>query len=410
MAVAGLAVIGAVAAASLATQASGGENGSDGSVQGWEVAELGNSQRLASDSERACSVSADSLLFCLDPATGEQVFDHQFYVGMVTSPVLADDRVIVGSHGAGSPGTLHAFSPSGDEVWTVAVDVTSDRRMAVVDGVMAVVSGETTDGELVGLDAETGVELWRLFTASEEDASAPHVVSGQVFGDGTRFYVVVAAADPTAPTGVAGRVVALDPRSGEEAWRSEVLPAVGWSRGASSVAAFDDGSALAFALDGVVGGPEDEPTDGAADADPRVVVLDSATGEVLWDVPMAEGDRPGVAHVDGATVVSDGIDVRGYAVDGEQVWETAVPGRADASTQPGPVMLDREGDGLFAVGRDVHQIDPATGQTGLVTASGTTTDVSVAGDHLVIAGVFAVTAVPVSELPLEARPETVVTG
>jgi outer membrane protein assembly factor BamB len=410
LAVAGLAVVGAVAAASLATQAGGGENGSEGSAEGWEAAELGNSQRLASDSERTCSVSADSLLFCLDPATGEQVFDHQFYVGMVTSPVLAEERVIVGAHGAGSPGALHAFSPSGDEVWTLAVDVTSDRRMAVVDGVMAVVSGGTTDGELVGVDADTGVELWRLFTGSEEDPSAPHVVSGNVFGDGTRFYVVVAAADPTAPTGIAGRVVALDPRSGEEAWRSEALPAVGWSRGASSAAAFDDGSALAFALDGVVAGPEDEPTDGAADDDPRVVVLDSATGELLWDVPMADGDLPGVAHVDGVTVVADGVAVRGYASDGERVWDTAVPGRDDTPTRPEPVMLDREGDRLFAVGRDVHQIDPATGQSGLVLASGTTTDVSVAGDHLVIAGVFAVTAVPVSELPLEARPETVVTG
>jgi outer membrane protein assembly factor BamB len=401
VAVASLAALGVVAAV-VVRQTSGGEGGRGAGGQGWEAEQFGNSQMLAGDSERVCSVSADKLLFCLDPATGEELFSHQFYDSIVTSPVLAGERVLVASSRSGSTGALVAFAPDGSEQWTVPVDISSDRRMPVVGDVVAVV-GDTPAGELVAVDVETGAERWRAF-GSADDGTRPHVVSTNAFTDGSRFYVAVAYEDPRSAAGVSGQIVAVDPGSGEELWRSPVLPTITWSRGITAGAPFTDGSSMAFLLDAGLVGEDGRPLDQR-----EVVVLDTASGGLRWTVPVASV-HAGLAHVDDRTVVVDGAEMHAYDAGGRAAWTAPAPAGDDAPGEPEPVTLVAEDGHLFAMGRDVFEVDAATGDHALVIDSGTTRDVVAAGDHVVVAGVFAVAAVPLRDLPLGDRQVTVVTG
>lgn len=401
VAVAAVVVLG-VAAAVVVRQGGGGGGTPGAGAGGWEADQFGNSQMLDGSAERVCSVSADKLLYCLDPATGEERFTHQFYDGVVTSPVLADDQIILASSNAGSAGTLHAFSAEGDSLWQTEVGVSTERQMPVVDGVVGVVSGDATNGELIGFDVSSGDERWRIFSADDE--SQPHVVSSNAFTDGDRFYVAVAVADPDAATGVSGQVVAVDAASGEVIWQTGVLPSISWSRGITTLAPVEDGSAVVVLLDGAPAGLEaDQP-------EPRqLMALDSATGEVRWETSVAH-ERAAVAQVGDVTVAVDGVDLRGLDRDGAQVWTAAAPADGASGDEAAPVNLVFEGGHLFAVGRDVYEIDPASGESARVIDSGTTRDVAVAGDHLVVSGVFAVSGVPLADLPLGTRPVTVVTG
>jgi outer membrane protein assembly factor BamB len=402
VAVASLAALGVVAAL-LVRQTSGGESGRGAGDQGWEAEQYGNSQMLAGDDERVCSVSADRLLFCLDPATGEEQFSHQFYDSIVTSPALAGGRVLVASSRSGSTGALVAFSTDGTEQWAVPVDISTDRRMPVVGDVVAIVSGDAPAGELVAIDVATGAERWRMFT-SADDGTQPHVVSTNAFADGSRFYVAVAYEDPSSAAGVSGQIVAVDPGSGEELWRSPVLPTITWSRGITAVAPFTDGASTAFLLDAGMVGEDGQPLDQR-----EVVVLDTESGELRWNVPVA-GIHAGLAHLDDLTVVVDGAEMHAYDAGGQVVWTAPTPTGDDAPDGPEPVRLVAEDGHLFAVGRDVFEIDAATGGSALVIDSGTTRDVVAAGDHVVVAGVFAVAAVPLSDLSIGERQVTVVTG
>ena len=141
----------------------------------------------------------------------------------------------------------------------------------------------------------------------------------------------------------------------------------------------------------------------------QLVVLDSASGEVRWEQTLVS-EHGGVAHVDELTIVLDGPDMTAYASDGAVAWTAPAPVGDEGPDGLTPMALVNEGGHLFAVGRDVHEIDPGSGETGVVVGSGTTRDVAVAGDHVVVAGVFAGTGVPAGELPLGTRPVTVVTG
>ena len=79
-------------------------------------------------------------------------------------------------------------------------------------------------------------------------------------------------------------------------------------------------------------------------------------------------------------------------------WEprrAARPRRPAPEPEPDPDGASRR---LLHAGRDLHAVDPATGAGELVDESGTTSDLTVAGDHVVVAGVFALTALPVDDV------------
>jgi outer membrane protein assembly factor BamB len=401
LAVVALALVGVGAAVAI-RQVVGSDVGAEPDATGWAVEQYGNSQMLVSDGGRVCSVSADNLVFCLDAATGDELFTRQLYASVVTAPVLVGERLVVAGSTSGSAGSLSAHAPDGGDLWEVPMDVAAGQPMPVAGEVVAVVDGDATSRALVGVDGASGAELWRAYDTTA--GVQPQVVASTVLTDGTRFYAAVV--DPGADPGASGQVVAIDPGSGTEVWRSPVMPTITVSRGVTSVAPFDDGSAVALVLEAAPGEAAPGQVDGPVG---RVVALDSATGALRWEVSLA-GTRGSVAHVDGLTVVIDGAELRAYDAAGTQVWTAAAPVPGEAQDGADPDQLVYDGGHLFAVGHGVYEIDPTTGTSGLVLDSGTTSDVAVVGGHVVIAGVFALTAVPVSDLPLGDEPVTVVTG
>lgn len=395
LAAAGLVVVG-VAAVVAVRQSGGGDADPAAGGGRWEAERFGDSQMLASDGEQVCSVTSDSLVYCLDPATGDEVFSRQLYMSVVTSPALADGGVLVGGSSSGSAGTVFAYTADGEDLWEAPVDITSDRPLLVVGGVVVLVAGDGRDGALVGLDLATGAERWRIYDAAA--GGTAQLISPRVFTDGARLYVALAEGAGEASLGT-GYIVAVDPASGQEIWRSADIAGIGISRSVASAAPFSDGSAAAFAL---------EASPSAGEEGGRVVVLDSATGAVRWEVPTATS--AGVVHVDGLIVTLDGGDLRAYDAAGDEAWSTSLPVSDDAPGEPAVTSLVLDGERLFGIGRGVYAIDPATGELGVVVDNGTTSDVAVAGDSLVVASVFSVSAVPLEDVPFGEQQVTVVTG
>jgi outer membrane protein assembly factor BamB len=294
---------------------------------------------------------------------------------------------------------VSAYSADGGDLWEAPVAITSDRPLLVVGDVVAVVSANGSDGALVGLDVASGAERWRSY--SVEGGSTAQLLSTRLFTDGNRLYVAITETDGDGGEET-GHVAAVDPATGQEIWRSPAITGIRPGRAIASAAPFGDGSAAAFAVDGSATG-----ADGTGEGG-RIVVLDSATGAVRWEVPTTISAA--VAHIEGLTVAVDGTDMRAYDSAGGEVWQAEAPVSEDAPGEPAVTSLVVEGGRLFGIGRDVHAIDPTTGASELVVASGTTTDVAVAGDSLVIASIFAVSAVPLGDLPFGEHQETVVTG
>ena len=394
LAAVGLVVAGV--AATLAVRQSGGRGAEPGAGGRWEAEQFGGSQLLASDGDQVCSVTSDSLVYCLDPATGDEVFSRQLYLSVVTSPTLADGGVLLGGSSSGSAGTVFAYTAEGDDLWEAPLDITSDRPLLVVGDVVALVSGDGRDGALVGLDLATGAERWRVYDAA--GGAASQLLSTHVFTDGVRLYATVVEGVSETSLGT-GYIVAIDPASGQEIWRSPEIAGVGISREVASAAPFGDGSAAAFAVDASPSVAEDGG---------RVVVLDSATGAIRWEVATAATAT--VAHVEGLVVMLDGANLRAFDSSGGEVWASPVPVSDEAPGEPAVTALAVEGGRLFGVGRHVYAIDPATGETEVVVSSGTTSDVAVAGDALVVASLFAVSAVPLDDVPFGEQQVTVVTG
>jgi outer membrane protein assembly factor BamB len=148
-----------------------------------------------------------------------------------------------------------------------------------------------------------------------------------------------------------------------------------------------DGGAIAALLEGSP--DQEEGTPG------QVVVLDAATGEVRWTAEVVNL-HAAVAHVDGRLVVVDGPEMRAYDREGGELWAAPVPGYEGGG--PRHSTLVAVGGRVLHAGRGIHAVDPVTGDSELVLESGTVSDVAVAGDHVVVAGVFPLTAVPVGDV------------
>jgi outer membrane protein assembly factor BamB len=342
-------------------------------ADGW-VSDVGANSTLLADTDEVVCSTAGSLLYCLDAETGDEVFTEQLDDGSASSPVVVDDRVLVATSRA-LTGRLHAFGLDGEALWDAPFGVRAEREMPVVDGVVTVVD----DDELVGVDVSNGEELWRTYTSDEIEG--PNAVGPDTYTDGTHVYAAIELIDPRAGD-ASGHVVAVDPASGREVWRSPLLGDIGFGVGVAAAAPFDDGSAVVFLMGG----------------DPRrVIVLDAGTGQLLWEAPIGS-DYASIVHVAGATVVADGADMRSYDAEGRQSWHVPAPvlERTPSLVSPGELVFD---DGrLFAAGYDVYEIDPASGASQLVREGVSATDVAVVGDLLVIAGIGSLEALPLASI------------
>jgi outer membrane protein assembly factor BamB len=349
-------------------------------------AEHGNSGLLVADEEMVCSTTVGSRVYCVDAGSGDERFGVQLDRGLATPPVLLDDRLLVASSGAIS-GDLFAYGLDGEELWTKSLAVDAEGDMPVVGGVLTVVE----DQELVGLGIADGKEVWRDYPADAvearraEDPAAPdgpHAVGPDVYTDGTLVYAAIETIDPRAGS-ASGNIVAVDPGSGREVWRSDTLTDIGFGAGIADAAPFEDGDAVAFLMEGT---PR------------RIVVLDAATGRFRWEAPIAS-DHASIVDAGGATIVADGPDMRALDRDGRPTWEVPSPVIARSPDLTGPGELVVEGGRLFIAGFDVDEVDPTTGASELIRSDVNATDVAVVGDLLVMAGIGELEAVPLPPAP-----------
>lgn len=257
------------------------------------------------------------------PVSARWTFDEHLVARK--PPVVADGRCYVGTYDdRASFVALDAATGSVD--WRADLGDEGalrfpDAAAAVVDDLVVAPFGRV----LLGIEREGGDVRWRRSLA--DGIRAP------VVADGT-LYVSV---------GDTGRVVALDPATGERAWRTSIGE---WTRTGVAVAA---DRVLA-----VAGGEES----GA------LVALDAADGERRWtnDLGAEPAGRPAVA---GDTVyTTTRRDLRALSVEGEERFEFAFDVEEDAGYWHGgssPAVADGT---VYVGGPDarVHAIDAASGE------------------------------------------------
>jgi outer membrane protein assembly factor BamB len=370
--------VGGAAVARMGSADGGGSEpgGSGAEVDGWRSSGHGNAEMLSADDDVVCSADSTEV-WCLEAGSGDERFSVPLDGGMATSPVLLDDRMLVASTGM-VRGDLHAFSLDGQELWSTSIEIDTRLDMPVADGVLAAIDDEA----LVGVRVADGGEEWREYGLDEggpgvDDLEGPRAVGDNVFTDGTYFYAPIEFFETWSGTAY-GHIVAVDPASGGEVWRSEPLDDIGFGVSVTDAAPFEDGSAVAFLMEGTAR---------------RIVVLDAITGEMRWDAPVAS-EYADIVDAGGATIVADGPDMRALDRDGDTVWQVPSPVIARSPSLLGPGELVHERDRLFIAGVDVLEVDPATGESELLRPDVNATDVAVTADLLVIAGIEQVEAIP----------------
>src|SRR5262249_54065840 len=128
------------------------------------------------DGERVYAVSGNGTLVCLKTATGERIWDKSYKkdfdgrtqdFGYAESP-LVDGEKLIGRHGGPKAGVVALDKKTGEELWRCALSF--DGKMGNVGASYASVVISHGAGVkqyvqlmkpgLVGIDAETGKQLW----------------------------------------------------------------------------------------------------------------------------------------------------------------------------------------------------------------------------------------------------------
>lgn len=244
----------------------------------------------------------DGNLYALDVANGNEVWRASTGLGSPSSPVVADDLVIVGAQGlvafsaatgeqrweveldqpvvssptfdgstvyvGGNDGNVYAVGLDGTKRWEHPTGGAVQSSPAVADGVVYVGS---TDGSLYALDAATGDEVWTADLGSSVKSS-PAVAGGVVY------------------VGTSGGVlVALATSDRSELWRTALTASV-------------DSSPLVLGGQVVVGS-NDRSLHG----------FDAATGAPVWTMPTGDVVLSSPVLV-GELVVVGSDDGKVYAV------------------------------------------------------------------------------------------------
>ena len=175
------------------------------------------------------------------------------------------------------------------------------------------VVGNGDSGELIGLDATTGEEAWRITRAADHFVSSASIVDGVAYiattgndgGSGNVLAVDAATGDLLWDTGgngdgqggtptvygdlvittshALGAVTAYDRTTGEQVWRHSISGAV-----SAAVLASNDGYVFA-------GGQLDR----------RVYALDASTGAEVWSSPAGANVTTAPALADGRVITAD---------------------------------------------------------------------------------------------------------
>ncbi len=184
------------------------------------------------------------------------------------APYHEDGRLYVASF----DGVVEALdAASGRQIWKRETELRIAGGPGVGEGLVLV---GTIDGELLALDADSGEERWRARVSSE-------VLSIPRAGEGV---VVVHTID--------GKLFGLGADSGEQLWLYDRSVPVLSLRGSSSPV-ISDGMAIAGFASG------------------KLVALDLASGDVLWEVtitaPKGRSELERMVDIDGDPLVMDGV-------------------------------------------------------------------------------------------------------
>lgn len=254
------------------------------------------------------------VLHAVRESDGTEIWRRPLGSALRPSPLVAGDRVYIPE----SNGRLHALRrDTGDVVWSATLDtqafvsIDSSPVLAGDTIVIGIASFEqgirkpdyTFRGNIVGLDAGTGQERWRVYTAENDATSGAGVsVWSSAAVDDTRKLVFIGTAQayeqPAGPR--SDSLIAIRYETGAVAWVHQFTP--------------ND----VFTVSG--GGPGPDADVGAApnlfSIGTRDVVgvgqkngvyhvLDRATGEVVWEVQLTRGSPLGGVMVTAA--VHDGV-------------------------------------------------------------------------------------------------------
>lgn len=364
-------------------------SGSDDTATTWERRDRSRVEGLVGNGELVCATE-ESELFCVDGATGDDVFSEPL-PGPGTAPTLAGETLLVAADGGPGHGDLYGYSLAGEPLWEatevddIEIDDTALLRpdLPIAGGIVVVAIGESSSGGLVGVDVESGRVVWRSFGLQDpawlSDVVGP--LGGDVLSDGERFYMsaMVRSGATVSVDDIEEVVVAVDPATGAELWRTDPRE-VGGEAFLDAVAPVDGDSGAVFAFVG---------------DDAEVFAVDTATGQRLWDVPTG-GDRPAVVQFEDTTIVADAAAIRSYDAEGHELWSEASPERRQSGADPRTPELVVDQGRLFAFGTHLYEIDAGNGATVALRRFDLTEDVAVAGDEVVTAGLNLV-ALPLPE-------------
>jgi outer membrane protein assembly factor BamB len=300
-------------------------------------------------------VEGGNLLFALDAASGQTLWQHRVRIAPApapTAPVIDGGRVFL----AEVDSTFALDVNTGATLWTFHPDSQGVVVPAVDDA--SIYIGQRGIPTVYALDKASGALRWRV----ELSRSYPYAahVTGLAVGAGALYAAF--RQDKSATGALSGGVlVALDPATGRELWRYETTA----DRGAFVAEPLLVPNAV-IVNDYLWG---------------EVISLDRTTHAVRWR------SRTAFARVatDGAWVYGAGNDGNAHALsvaDGSVRWTTALGSSADGIAVCAGNVWENSGN--------LHRVDAATGaETGRLGVSGLdifVSDIGTASNRVFVAG------------------------
>lgn len=219
---------------------------------------------------------------------------------------------------------------TGKKLWSLKDAAQPGARLIMGGDTLYLASG-TYDGDLVGLDPATGKETWR--SRLEGRYAQPRPVGA----DTERVYVIagILEKDLSSRTNV---IAAIDIRTGKAVWSEKRDTGTDESGLTSAVS----GERLVY-----------------TDLRKNLTVRDTTTGRQLWTKKISKANFERIAVHEGAVIVSDGRNLRSFALDdGTERWSLRTE---EFDTFNGPTVTD----GVLYASDSAHSlwaVDPATGK------------------------------------------------
>ncbi|WP_261993794.1 PQQ-binding-like beta-propeller repeat protein [Streptomyces sp. t39] len=246
-------------------------------------------------------------------------------LGSLDTLAVAGDVVLV----SGEP-LVGRDLATGKELWSRPRTAVPGARM-ILGGGRLYLASTAYDGDVVALDPATGEEVWRSRLGGRYAQPRP------VGADGERVYVVagILEKDFSSSRNV---IAAIDTRTGKAVWSER-----------------RDAGTEEYGIHSAVSGRRLVYTDSRE----NVTVRDTMSGRQLWTKKIGRSSLDRLVVHDGLVIVPDGRTLRAFALEsGAERWSLATD---EFSSFNGPAVLD----GVLYVSdstRSLWAVDPASGR------------------------------------------------